>query len=127
LFGRQRLLEEGMISPDDLSLYTLTDNTDEAINEILNFYRMFHSMRYIKNKLVLRLQYPLTEEALEFLNVHFKDILSRGTFVQCGPLGEEQDEPELLDRTRIAFHFNRRSLGRLRQLIDVLNQSEPAR
>ncbi len=127
LFVRKRLLEEGMISPDDLSLYTLTDNTDEAINEILNFYRMFHSMRYIKNKLVLRLQYPLTEEALEFLNVHFKDILSRGTFVQCGPLGEEQDEPELLDRTRIAFHFNRRSLGRLRQLIDVLNQSEPAR
>ncbi len=126
-FVRNRLLEEGMISPDDLSLYTLTDNTDEAICEILNFYRMFHSMRYVKNKLVLRLQYPLTEETLEFLNVHFKDILSSGTFVQCGPLEEEQDEPELLDHHRIAFHFNRRSLGRLRQLIDVLNQSEPAR
>ena len=53
----KRLLEEGMISPDDLSLYKLTDNTSmKPSHEILNFYRMFHSMRYVKNKIVLRLQ-----------------------------------------------------------------------
>ena len=125
-FVRQRLLGEGMISPDDLSLYKLTDNVDEAVHEIRDFYRTFHGMRYVKNKLVLRLHHHVTSETLEFLNTHFTDILSRGKFTQCGALEDEKDEPDLAQHPRIVFHFNRRSLGRLRQLIDVLNQAEKA-
>ena len=125
-FVRQRLLTEGMISPDDLSLYKLTDNVDEAVHEIRDFYRTFHGMRYVKNKLVLRLHHHVTGETLEFLNTHFTDILSRGKFTQCGALEDEKDEPDLAHHPRIVFHFNRRSLGRLRQLIDVLNQAENA-
>ena len=53
---------------------------------------------------------------------------SAGEFVVSGPLAEEKDEPDLADFPRLVFRFNRRSLGRLRQLIDALNRGsiEPA-
>ena len=38
-FVRRQLLDRGMISPEDMSLYRLTDNVDEAVEEILRFYQ----------------------------------------------------------------------------------------
>ena len=122
-FVRARLLGQGMISTDDLALYKLTDRVEDAVAEILQFFRVYHSMRYVKNKLALRLQKPLAEELLTQINVEYRDILSAGNFVQSGPLADEKDEPELAHLTRLVFRFNRRSLGRLRQLIDRMNKS----
>jgi uncharacterized protein (TIGR00730 family) len=110
-----------MISPDDLSLYMLTDSVEEAVAEILGFFKNFQSMRYVKNKLVVRLKEAPTTELLEAINVHFADILSGGDFKVSPPLAGE-DEPELAALARLVFRFNRRSLGRLRQLINVLNR-----
>jgi hypothetical protein len=124
-FVRNRLLKEGMISPDDLSLYKLTDSVDCAIEEILNFYRIFHSMRYVNDFLIFRLKTRISDEQLDRINTDFDDILSSGKFDVCDPLDEEKDEPELKEMPRLIFHFNRRSLGRLRQLVDVLNRSSP--
>src|SRR5579862_1558868 len=42
------LLAQGMISPSDLALYKLTHSVEEAMTEIRNFYRVYHSMRYVK-------------------------------------------------------------------------------
>ena len=123
MFVRDQLLQEGMISPEDLSLYKITDNLDFAVEEILNFYRVFHSMRYVDDTLIIRLQQPLGEEKLQKINVEFSDILSSGQFAVNGPLDEERDEPQLKDLQRLVFHFNRRSLGRLRQLVDTLNET----
>ncbi len=122
-FVQRQLLQGGMISAEDTSLYKLTDNVEEAVEETLNFYRRYHSMRYVKRNLVFRLNAPLADEALEEINVHFSKILNSGQFVQRGPLDEEADEPELAHLTRLVFHFNRRSLGHLRQLIDRLNRN----
>ncbi|HVW37343.1 MAG TPA: LOG family protein [Pirellulales bacterium] len=121
-FVRRRLLGGRLISPEDLSLYKLTDRIDVAVDEILRFYRVYHSMRYVRNKLVLRLQTAPSEERLEEINRQFGDILSEGQFQASGPLPEE-DEPELANLSRLVFRFNRRSLGRLRQLIDFLNDA----
>jgi uncharacterized protein (TIGR00730 family) len=71
-FVKRRLLGDGMISPDDLSLYKLTDKVDEAVGEVLQFFRVYHSMRYVRNKLVLRLQRPPSEE-----------LLARGSGAPC--------------------------------------------
>ncbi len=120
-FVTRRLLGDGMISSEDLSLYKLTEDVDEAATEIMAFYRVYHSMRYVKSQLVFRLQQPLNEEKLDGVNTRFADILSKGRFVLCEALSEERDEPDLADLPRLAFHFNRRNLGRLRQLIDYLN------
>ncbi len=118
----KRLLADGMISPDDLSLYKLTDNVEEAVAEILQFFKVYHSMRYVKNKLVFRLKTAPSEQLLAEINREFDDILNGGEFKLSGPLPEEKDEPDLAQYARLVFRFNRRSLGRLRQLIDALNR-----
>ncbi|HIQ22599.1 MAG TPA: LOG family protein [Planctomycetes bacterium] len=119
----EQLLRRGMIDPDDLRLYKITDRVDEAVAEILGFFRVYHSMRYVRDKLVLRLTRSLPDEVIEQIHIRFSDILTRGRFTQGGPLPEERDEPELATLPRLIFHFNRRDHGRLRALIDYLNGS----
>jgi uncharacterized protein (TIGR00730 family) len=114
------LLKRKLISPEDLSLYKLCTSADEAVEEVLTFYRVYHSMRYVGRELVLRLHRPLSGEALEHIRAHFADILVSGTFEQGPALpAEAPDYPEL---HRLRFHFNRRSMGRLRQLVDYANR-----
>ncbi len=121
-FIRGRLLGRGMISPEDLSLYKITDNCQEAVDEVLGFFRVYHSMRYVKDRLVLRLKKRPSDEFLKEIKGHFGDILNRGEFKLRDALSDERDEPDLAHLPRLAFHFDRRSLGRLRQLIDSLNR-----
>jgi hypothetical protein len=78
-------------------------------------------MRIVRNKLVLRLKQPLTAELVNGINDHFSDMINRGRFEERGALPEENDEPELLELSRLVCYFNRRSHGRLRQLIDCIN------
>ncbi len=118
----EHMLNARMISPEDLSLYKVTDDVQVAVDEVLGFFRVYHSMRYVKDNLVFRLQSPLSAELLAEINHAFADILVDGRFEQRGPLELEQDEPNLNELPRLVFHFNRRSLGRLRQLIDCLNR-----
>lgn len=121
-FVHSQLLGHGMISPEDLSLYSLTDRVDVAVEEILKFYRVYHSMRYVRTHLVFRLQQAPTEALLERINTDFHDILVEGKFTVGGPLPEERDETELVALPRLIFRFDRRSFGRLRQLIDCINR-----
>ena len=121
-FVKQQLLGRGMISPEDLSLYKLTDNVDEAVCEILQFYRVYHSLRYVRSNLVIRLQHWPSEALLETINTNFTDILEEGRFQVGESLPEEHDDPELADLPRLIFQFDRRNYGRLRQLIDCLNR-----
>jgi uncharacterized protein (TIGR00730 family) len=117
------LLARGLVSPEDLSLYKITDSVEEAVAEVLNFYAVYHSMRYVGKELVLRIRRPLPEALLGRVRAEFADILHGGTFTQGGPLPEESGDADLAHLTRLHFPFNRRSLGRLRQLIDLINQS----
>jgi len=120
-FVQRKLLGHGMIEQDDLALFKLTNNVGEAVAEILQFFRVYHSMRYVRSNLVLRLNEPLGKDLLERINESFGDLLVDGTFTIGGPLPEEKDEPELAHMPRLIFHFNRRTYGRLRKLIDCLN------
>ncbi len=122
-FVTRQLLGRGMISPEDLSLYRITTDVAEAAREILGFYRVYHSMRYVRRRLVIRLSHPPSPEVLDQLNTDFADLLAEGKFELSGPLDEERDEPELASLPRLVFTFNRNNFGRLRQLIDTLNQA----
>jgi hypothetical protein len=122
LFQR-RLLSARLISPEDLSLYKVTESVDDTVAEIVGFFHNYHSMRYVHHQLVLRLRHGPTDEQLEEINAKFADILAEGRFtVRKGPLDEERDETDLAQMTRLMFRFNRRSLGKLRLLIDHLNK-----
>jgi len=123
-FINKQLLGRGMINPEDLSLYKLTDSADEAVSEILQFYRVYHSLRYVRSNLVMRLQLRLSEALLESINTNFTDILEKGRFQVGQALPEEHDDPELADLPRLIFQFDHRNYGRLRQLIDCINRDE---
>ncbi len=121
-FIQNHLLARDLICGEDLNLYKVTDDCDAAVAEVLNFFRVYHSMRYVKERLVFRLMQPLSESLLDAINEHFADILAEGRFEQTEALPDERDETELVDLPRLVFNFNRRNLGRLRQLIDCLNR-----
>ena len=119
--SRTLFLGRGMISPEDLSLYRVTDSAEEAMDEIVRFYRVYHSMRYVGGNLVLHLQHPPTPPLLDRIRGEFADILEGGTFEVTGALPEEANDPLFISLPRLRFRFDRRSLGRLRQLIDLIN------
>jgi uncharacterized protein (TIGR00730 family) len=121
-FTHDVLLARKLISPYDLSLFKVTTSVDEAVAEVLNFYRVYHSMRYVKGNLVLRMQRRLSEATLERIQSEFADIIKSGAFEQTGALPEEASDTHLADLPRLMFRFDRHKLGRLRQLIDVINQ-----
>jgi uncharacterized protein (TIGR00730 family) len=120
-FIRKQLLAERMIAPEDLSLLKVTDSVDETVDEILRFYRVYHSMEYVHGRIVLRLQNALDDERLAAIGRDYADILNDGQFRQETAIVGETPKPELAGLQRLTFHFNRRSLGRLRQLIDSIN------
>jgi uncharacterized protein (TIGR00730 family) len=118
---REHLLRDQLISPDDLNLYRITDNADEAVKIITRFYRNFHSTRFVKDLFIIRLKHAPSETAIEALNEDFADIITGERIKRIEPLPEEREDNDRLDLQRIAFGFNRRDYGRVRQLIDVLN------
>ena len=121
-FVEDQLLDEALISKEDLSLFKVCDDVEEACKEITQFYSNYHSCRYVKDAMVLRVKYAVTENLLRTLNARFSDIcLNGGQYRAAGPLPEEENEPELKDLHRIVFPFNRTNFGRLRSLIDVVN------
>ncbi|MDX2251926.1 MAG: LOG family protein [Nitrospira sp.] len=121
-FITRQLLHRKLINEEDLSLFTIMDSPDAAVSHILTFYRRYHSIRFVGRQLVMRLQSPISGEQLEQTRERFSDLLADGQFELRGPLDEELDEPALRDLPRLVFNFNRRSAGRLRQLIDHLNR-----
>jgi uncharacterized protein (TIGR00730 family) len=118
---RQYVLRNKFISPDDLHLYHLTDSAERAVRIITRFYRNYHSMRFVKELLVIRLNHAPSAAAVRKLNQDFADIVLSQRIRVIEPTAEEVEDNQALDRPRIAFGFNRRDYGRLRQLIDRLN------
>jgi len=118
---REHLLRDDLISPEDLCLYQITDDTDQAVKIITRFYRNFHSTRFVKDLFVIRLRHAPSDSALEAMNEDFADINTGVPIKRIEPTPEEMEDSEHVDLPRIAFNFNRKDYGRLRQMIDVLN------
>jgi uncharacterized protein (TIGR00730 family) len=122
-FVQREVLAKGLIGAVDLGLFRITDSVEEAAAEILGFYRSYDSLRYVGDRLVLRLHVPPTEDQVAELDALFGDILvpGRGGFELVGPSAAERSEHDHLDLPRLSFPFDQLQLGRLRQLIDHLN------
>jgi uncharacterized protein (TIGR00730 family) len=121
-FIEEGLLGHGYISPADRSLYCVTDSIEAAVREVTNFYRVYHSMRYVRGSLVMRLRVRLSDALLARIGTDFADILAGGGFEQVEALPDESNEPTLADMPRLKFRFARHQVGRLRQLIDLVNR-----
>jgi uncharacterized protein (TIGR00730 family) len=118
---RDHLLRNELISEDDLNLYQITDDATQAVTWITRFYRNFHSSRFVKKLLVIRLQRRPSAAAIEGLNEDFADLIDGEPIHAVEATSQEEEDSDFVDLPRIALGFNRRDYGRLRQLIDVLN------
>jgi len=121
---RDKLLARGWISPEDLDLFHLARDPDDAAEHVARFYRIFHSHRYVREKLVLRLRHRLRDEDVDALNEEFGGLVESGSIVQRGAFPAEREHREL---PRLAFHHTRRQWGLVRRMIDRINAMDPAR
>jgi uncharacterized protein (TIGR00730 family) len=117
----RQLVDKGLVSPDDPSLYTVTDNLQVACDAITRFYQIYHSSRYVGNQLVIRLRQDLSSTQVEQLNATFSDILVKGKIEKSQALPQESQD-ETVDLPRLILYFNQRDLGRLYQMIGTINQ-----
>lgn len=114
------LADRGLIASDDLTLFRIVDSVEQAVEEVEGFYRNYHSSRYVDGKLILRLHVSPSDAQLEELNDQFSDLLGSGRIERTKiVLGEDG---EIAHLPRLRLHFNRRAVGRLRSLIDRLNE-----
>lgn len=123
-FIRVELVDPGLIGEDDLHLIHVTKSPEEAINHIDQFYRIFHSYRFIGDQIVIRLNMKIPSQWVTHLEQDFADlILPGGHMEQTGALPEEADEPQLKQLSRLIFPIKRGNYGRLRLLIDRINEA----
>ncbi|PIG95132.1 LOG family protein [Gloeocapsopsis sp. IPPAS B-1203] len=117
----RHLRQQGLISPEDDSLYTITDNLEVACSAITRFYQVYHSSRYVGDKLVIRLKTDITNADVDLLNDNFHDILVKGKIEKSQALPQEAQD-ETAELPRLVLYFNQRDLGRLYQMIATINQ-----
>ncbi|MDT8419201.1 MAG: TIGR00730 family Rossman fold protein [Desulfuromonadales bacterium] len=121
-FTRDSLLRRGLISGEDFSLFSITTDPVEAVQFIDDFYRNYHSLRFVGDKLVIRLNTSLDSSQLQTLNEEFNEIIRpNGSMQLTGPLAEEKDQPDLIHLPRLMLDFNRRSYGLLKAFIRRIN------
>ena len=123
-FVKQELEGNHYILAADMNLLKLVYSADEAVEEINQFYCNFHSTRWLKKQFVIRMRHALNEAALAHMHDAFADLRLNDDFHQHVYLGEEHDDVQFSHLTRLAFSYNGRIQGRLRELIDFINRPE---
>ena len=121
-FVERAVETRGLISGADRSLFTITDDIGAATEELTGFYRNYQSSRWVGDLLVLRMLVAPGPSELAEINRRFGDVLSGGVIRYTKPLPPERAGNDHLDQPRLALRFDKFHYGRLRQLIDALNQ-----
>jgi uncharacterized protein (TIGR00730 family) len=123
-FLTEHLFNFGYVGSEDFHLFKIVPNVAEAVQEILHFYSVYQSSRWVGEQLVIRISQKLSSTALVELNQDFSDIVLTGEIIQCSALRQEKNEPEIWDLPRLVLIPHRQSFGRFRQLIDAINAAE---
>lgn len=122
-FLTEYLFKLGLVSAEDFSFFKIAHDADAAVKEILKFYNVYHSTRWVGQQLVIRICRRLSKSAVAELNEKFADMLREGEIVQGSALRPEKNEPEIWDLPRLILTPHRDNFGRFRQLIDAINAS----
>ena len=116
---KKNLLEENLISPKDLSLVRHFQENEGAVAELTLFYKNYDSSRFLRDKYLVRLKRPISDDELKNVSAQFKDLCAKGGIERLADIGEDDNQDPALER--LVFHFDRSSYSRLRELIDCLN------
>lgn len=125
-FLSEHLFKLDLVCRDDFSFFKIAHNVDEAVQEILQFYKIYHSARWVGEQLVIRICHPLSKSAVADLNKNFADLIREGSIIQGNALRQEKNEPEIWELPRLILIPHRNNFGRFRQLIDAINASSVA-
>jgi uncharacterized protein (TIGR00730 family) len=120
-FVRDQLIARGLVSPDDTGLYTITNSCDEACQIIEHFYSNYHSIRFVGDRLVIRLQRMPDDTQLAELNERFAHLVSSGSIERAQPTRAERRGDDHLDLARIGLDFDKHGYGDLIALIGHVN------
>ncbi len=120
-FIAEELSEGGFISNNDLSLLIRVNSIEQAVDEILQFFRIYHSIRYVGDKTVLRLNKPLSSEDINKLNMKYCSVLRSGKIESTDSLPAEQKDEDFLDLPRLVMDFNRHDFGIFQEMLQFLN------
>jgi len=121
-FVKQRLLVKGFISGEDFSLFTITRSIEKAIEVIDTFYANYHSLRFIENRVVIRLNKKISDSDIVTLTDEFPELIREGDRITaCGAFPEETDEPDLACLPRITMLFDHHHYGLLIAFINRIN------
>ncbi|MGA0241560.1 MAG: LOG family protein [Candidatus Marinamargulisbacteria bacterium] len=115
------MLRDGYISPDDMDLFSICESNDEAVDIITSFYRVYHSLRYVRDHAVIRLNNAISDANIKTLNDHFSDIVTEGDIHACEPFPDEVATRDQLKKFRISFKFNKINFGRLVSMVRMIN------
>jgi len=121
-FVRDHLIKNGYADKEDLGLFYVARTVDEAVKFIDDFYRVYHSIRYISGLTAIRLKRKISSGTLKYLNKDFKDILAGGDIRLSSATKEEVKRGEYVELPRLVMKFNCHDYGRLFQLIHAINK-----
>src|SRR5262249_62415439 len=122
-YVNDHLLRRDLISAEDLSLFKTTTSVAEAVEEITDFYRVYHSSRYVGRRWVARLTRPVPQALCDALARDFAPLIGEGGIVQRdAPPEEHEAEADLDHLPRLVFIATRIHFGHLRQLIAPLKR-----
>lgn len=117
----QELVRRGLVSADDTSLYTITDSCDEACRIIERFYANYDSIRFVRDRMVMRLRQAPTDAQLASLNERYGHLIASGAITRTDPFKVEERDNDKLDFERIVFDFTKHGYGDIIRMIGDLN------
>jgi hypothetical protein len=121
MFVREQLIARALVSDDDVDLYTITSDVDEAARVIEGFYANYDSIRFVGDNLVIRMRQGPTDDQLSDLNEQFGHLASSGSIERAEPYKIERRDDDKLELDRISFVFAKRGYSGLAAMIRVIN------
>jgi uncharacterized protein (TIGR00730 family) len=120
-FVEVELADAGLVDPDDLGLFHLTSDPQDAVDHLVDFFRVYHSLRHVRGQTVLRLERELTDEELRVLNERYADVVESGEFERCEASPAEVADGDVPDLPRLRFRFATRRSARLQAMLRDLD------
>lgn len=116
------LLNHGLISASDTTLYRITDKIDTAVTEITKFYANYHSIRFVKDRLVIRMKRQIPGADFAALAAKYTYLTVDGRMEQTAATAEEMKDDDNVDLFRISLFYAAKGFADLRPLIDAINR-----
>lgn len=115
------LLDHGLISSSDTSLYTITDNIEDAVSEITRFYANYDSIRFVNDVLYIRVKRSIPDGQFVEIANRFASLAFDGVIQQTTATSEEIRDNDVPDLPRVSLKYAAKGFADLRGLIDALN------